>query len=165
MIGRGWRCRTAAFTGLLFIPGWLAMWTMVWWYWHANSQLICQSALAATSTVWRSCHQRHRFQPSVPSGGPAIQDNSAANWRVGKGNENLVYPSPWDLKRSVTCHKMLRHGISGFTSHPKEGVDASNCFWYHILDISSTTMLKESFHYHPYHLHPLSLLQHQNFFQ
>jgi hypothetical protein len=26
------------------------------------------------------------------------------------------------LKGSLTCRKILRHGTSGFTSHPKEGV-------------------------------------------
>jgi hypothetical protein len=41
---------------------------------------------------------------------------------MGEGNENLVYPSPWDFKRFLTCRKILRHGTSGFTSHPKEGV-------------------------------------------
>jgi hypothetical protein len=41
---------------------------------------------------------------------------------MGEGNENSVYPSPWDFKRSLTFRKMLRHGTSGFTSHPKEGV-------------------------------------------
>jgi hypothetical protein len=41
---------------------------------------------------------------------------------VGEGNEDLVYPSPWDFKRSLTCRKILRHGTSGFTSHPKESV-------------------------------------------
>jgi hypothetical protein len=41
---------------------------------------------------------------------------------MGKGNENLVYPSPWDFKRFFTCRKILRHGTSGFTSDPKEGV-------------------------------------------
>jgi hypothetical protein len=41
---------------------------------------------------------------------------------MDKGHENLVYPSPWDLKRSLTCHEILQHGASGFTSHPKEGV-------------------------------------------
>jgi hypothetical protein len=34
----------------------------------------------------------------------------------------IVYPSPWDFKRSLTCCKILRHGTSGFTSHPKEDV-------------------------------------------
>jgi hypothetical protein len=41
---------------------------------------------------------------------------------MGEGNENLVYTSPWNFKRSLTCRKILRHGTSGFTSHPKEGV-------------------------------------------
>jgi hypothetical protein len=41
---------------------------------------------------------------------------------MGEGNDNLVYPSPWDFKRSLTGRKSLRHGTSGFTSHPKEGV-------------------------------------------
>jgi hypothetical protein len=27
-----------------------------------------------------------------------------------EGNENLFYPSPWDFKSSLTCHKILRHG-------------------------------------------------------
>jgi hypothetical protein len=29
---------------------------------------------------------------------------------MGEGNENLVYPSPWDFKSSFTCRKILRHG-------------------------------------------------------
>jgi hypothetical protein len=34
-------------------------------------------------------------------------------------NENLVYLSPWDFKSYFTCRKILRHGTSGFTSHPR----------------------------------------------
>jgi hypothetical protein len=41
---------------------------------------------------------------------------------MGEGNENLVYPSLWDFKRSFTRRKILRHVTSSFTSHPKEGV-------------------------------------------
>jgi hypothetical protein len=41
---------------------------------------------------------------------------------VGEGNENLVYPSPWDFEISFTCRKILRHGTSGFTPHAKEGM-------------------------------------------
>jgi hypothetical protein len=42
---------------------------------------------------------------------------------MDEGNENLIYSSPWDLKRSlITCGKILRHGTSGFTSHPKLSV-------------------------------------------
>jgi hypothetical protein len=28
----------------------------------------------------------------------------------------------WCVNESFTCHKILRHGTSGFASHPKEGV-------------------------------------------
>jgi hypothetical protein len=41
---------------------------------------------------------------------------------MGKGDENLVYLSLWYFKRSLTRHKILQHGTSGFTSHVKEGV-------------------------------------------
>jgi hypothetical protein len=41
---------------------------------------------------------------------------------MDEGNENLVYPSPWDFKSSLIYRKILRHGTSGFISHPKEGV-------------------------------------------
>jgi hypothetical protein len=41
---------------------------------------------------------------------------------MGEGNENLVYPSPWDFKRSLTRRKILRHGIFGFTSHSNKDV-------------------------------------------
>jgi hypothetical protein len=89
---------------------------------EANTQFVYQSALAAPSTVWRSCQRRHLWQPPVLSGGPAIRDSSGTSGRVGEGNENLVYLFPWNFKRSFICHKILRHGTSGFTSHPKEGV-------------------------------------------
>jgi hypothetical protein len=32
----------------------------------------------------------------------------------GQGNENLVSPSPWVFKISLTCHKILRHGTFRF---------------------------------------------------
>jgi hypothetical protein len=41
---------------------------------------------------------------------------------MDEGNENLVYPSLWDFKIFFSCRNILRHGTSGFTSHPKEGV-------------------------------------------
>jgi hypothetical protein len=41
---------------------------------------------------------------------------------MDEGNENLFYPCPSDFKRFLTCHKISRHGTSGFTSHSKEGV-------------------------------------------
>jgi hypothetical protein len=29
---------------------------------------------------------------------------------MGEGNENLIYPSLWDFKSSLTCRNILRHG-------------------------------------------------------
>jgi hypothetical protein len=65
------------------------------------------------------------WQPPVLSGSPGSpvsRDISGASGIMNKGNENLVYSSPWDFKRSLTRCKILQHGTSGFTSHPKEGV-------------------------------------------
>jgi hypothetical protein len=45
-----------------------------------------------------------------------------SEWEVSEGNDNLVYPSPWDFKSSFTYRKILRHGTSGFSSHSKECV-------------------------------------------
>jgi hypothetical protein len=42
-----------------------------------------------------------------------------SEWEVGEGIENLVYPPQWDFKSSFTRIKILRHGTTGFTSHPK----------------------------------------------
>jgi hypothetical protein len=41
---------------------------------------------------------------------------------MGEGNENFVDTSPWYFKSSLTYRIILRHGISGYASHPKEGV-------------------------------------------
>jgi hypothetical protein len=56
------------------------------------------------------------------SGGTVSRDISGASRSMGEGNENLVYLFPWDLKRYLTCSKILQHGTSGFTFHPKESV-------------------------------------------
>jgi hypothetical protein len=88
----------------------------------ANSQLVYQSALVAPSTVWWSCQQRHLCcspQYWLVSCHPR---HLWSKWEVAEGNENSVYPSLWDFKRSFTCRKILRHGTSGFSSHLKEGV-------------------------------------------
>jgi hypothetical protein len=84
-----------------------AMWTMVWWY------RLGLNPNSSTRVLW---------QPTVLSGGPVSTDICGASRGTGEGNENLVYRSPRDLKRSLTCRKILWHGTSGFTSHPKEGV-------------------------------------------
>jgi hypothetical protein len=54
------------------------------------------------------------------SGGPVSRDISGASGRMGEGNENLVYPSPWDFKRSLTCCKILRYGTFSLY-FPSEG--------------------------------------------
>jgi hypothetical protein len=135
MMRRDWRLRTVASTGLLFIPGWFAMWTMdddIDWGQlptclpeRSGSPQYCPVVLSAETSLFAapctgwfsvkrdisgshqyclvSCHMRHHW----------------SEWEVGKGNENLVYPSPWDFKSSFTCHKILWHGTPGFSSHLK----------------------------------------------
>jgi hypothetical protein len=82
------------------------MWTTVWWYRLGLTHDLSNRAL---------------WQPPVLSGGPVSRDISGAIRRMGEGDENLVFSSPWDFKISLTCRKIL-HGTSSFTSHPKEGV-------------------------------------------
>jgi hypothetical protein len=81
--------------------------TMVWWY------RLGLNPNSSTRVLW---------QPTVLSGGPVSRYISVASRWMEEGNDNLFYPSPWDFKRSLTCRKILWHGTSGFTSHPKEGV-------------------------------------------
>jgi hypothetical protein len=83
----------------------IAVWTMVWWY------RLGLTPNSSTRALWQQL-----------SGGPISRDIFAASRRMDEENENLVYSSPWDFKRSLTCRKILRQGTSGFTSHPKEGV-------------------------------------------
>jgi hypothetical protein len=47
---------------------------------------------------------------------------SGASRRNGRRNENFAYQYLKYVKGSSTCRKILRHGTSGFSSHPKEGV-------------------------------------------
>jgi hypothetical protein len=82
------------------------MWFMAWCY---RLRLTPNSS---TRVLW---------QPPVLSGGLVSRYISGASRRMGEGNENLFYSSPWYFKRFLTCCKILRHGISVFTSHPKEG--------------------------------------------
>jgi hypothetical protein len=82
------------------------MCTMVWWYRLETTPNLSTRALWQPPTFWRS----------------AIRDISGASGRKGEGNENFVYSSQWDFRRSLTWHKIFRHVTSGFTSHPKEGV-------------------------------------------
>jgi hypothetical protein len=49
-------------------------------------------------------------------------ETSGASRRNGRRSENFAYQYLEYLKGSLTCRKILRHGISGFTSQPKKGV-------------------------------------------
>jgi hypothetical protein len=68
---------------------------------------------SSTKAIW---------QPPVLSGGPVSRDISGASRRMDEGNGNLVYPSPWDFKRSFIYRKILQHGTSGSNSHLNKGV-------------------------------------------
>jgi hypothetical protein len=113
MMGRDWRLRTAASTGLLFIPRWFAMWTMMWrlwWYWlrltpNLSTGALCQppvlsgvlptkTNLAATSTGWRSCQQRYLCQPPVGLLS-AFLTSEASLERVGGGRRK------WEFSLSI----------------------------------------------------------------
>jgi hypothetical protein len=76
-----------------------------------NSQLVYQSALAASSTVRRSCQQRL----SVPAPQYWLvscqQRHLWSEWEVGEGNENLVYPSLW-------TSRVLLHAIKSYDVGP-----------------------------------------------
>jgi hypothetical protein len=88
-------------TGLLFNP-------RVMWAWRAmvmmmpagdNSWLVHQSSLAVL---------------------PA--ETSGASRMNGRRSENFAYQYPEYLKGYLTYRKILGHGASSFTYHPKEGV-------------------------------------------
>jgi hypothetical protein len=114
-------------------PKWEVDW--LWWsetnvselrppqaYCSSPGDLRCGPWYHDTDRLTPNLSTRALWQPPALPGSPAIKDISEASGRVGKGNENLVYPYPWDFKRSFTCCKILWHGTSGFTSHPKERV-------------------------------------------
>jgi hypothetical protein len=97
MIGRDWRLRTAASTGLLFIPGCLRCRPWMKILTGANSQVFYPSSQASPSAVRRSCQQTSLLQPPVLAGflpalrhpqvlsdGPAIRDISRASGRWAK---------------------------------------------------------------------------------
>jgi hypothetical protein len=83
-------------TGILFVPGWYVSMVMVA---GVNSWLIHQNSLAVL---------------------PA--ETSGTNRENGRRSENFAYDYLKYLKGFFTCRKILRHGTSGFTSHPKEDV-------------------------------------------
>jgi hypothetical protein len=49
-------------------------------------------------------------------------ETSGESRRNGRRSDNFAYQYLKYHKVSLTCRKILRHGTSGFTSYPKEGV-------------------------------------------
>jgi hypothetical protein len=85
----------------------------------ANSQLIYQSALAAPSTVPAVLSAETSLAATSTVWFPAIWDVSGASGRWAK--EMIIYyiRPRGTFKSYFTCRKILRHGTSGFISHPK----------------------------------------------
>jgi hypothetical protein len=96
-----WCLRTAAITGLLFIPQVMWMWELQWWWcWLGTTPDL------STRALWQSYQQTNLERV----GG------------MGEGIRILHIQYLWYVSGSFTCYKMLWHGTSGIISHPKEGV-------------------------------------------
>jgi hypothetical protein len=90
-VGWDWRLRTVAITGLLFIPQ-VNVSGQPWWW--------CRLGITpdlSTRARWQSYQQR---RPK----------------RVGGMDEGMRIQYLWYVNGSFTCHKILWHGTSGFTS-------------------------------------------------
>jgi hypothetical protein len=101
MMGRDWRLRSAAITGLLFVAR-VNVSGEPWRWWY---QLGINPDLSIRAR-WQSYQERYME-------------------RVGGMDEwiRILYIQYlWYVKGSLTCRKILRHGTSGFTSYPKEVV-------------------------------------------
>jgi hypothetical protein len=86
---------------MLFIPRVIREHGEPWWW--------CRLVITpdpSTRALWQCYQQRHL----------------GASRRNEGGSENLAYQYLKYLKVCLICHKILRHGTSGFTSHLKEGV-------------------------------------------
>jgi hypothetical protein len=78
------------------------MWAWVpWWLW-------CRLGIAPDSTTW-VLWQSH-------------QQKYLERVEGRRRNENFAYSVSLICQRIFTCRKILRHGSSGFASHPKEDV-------------------------------------------
>jgi hypothetical protein len=102
MVGWDWHLRTAAITGLLFIPRVICERGEPWW-WRCRLGITPNSS---TRALWQSYQQRHLGKV----GG------------MDEGVRILYIQYLWYVNESLICHQTLRHGSSGFTSRPKEGV-------------------------------------------
>jgi hypothetical protein len=68
--------------------------------------MILDTPDSSTRALWQSYQQRHL----------------GASRSNRRRSENFAYQYLRDVNGSLTCRKILRHGNSRFTSHPKEGV-------------------------------------------
>jgi hypothetical protein len=101
MMGWEWRLRTVAITGLLFILR-VNVSGEQWWWWFR----LGITSDFSTRARWQSYQQRN-LEPVEG---------------MNEGLKILPIQYLWSVKGSLTCRKILRHGSSGFTSHPKEVV-------------------------------------------
>jgi hypothetical protein len=88
---------------VLELPPSLAYCSSLGWTWAWELIITPDSS---TRPFWQSYQQRHQE-------------------RVGGMDEGMrisLIHCLWYVNGSFTCRKILRHGISGCTSHPKEGV-------------------------------------------
>jgi hypothetical protein len=88
-------------SGVLFIPRVICVNGKPWWW--------CRLGITPDSsarTLWQSCQQIHLGQIGV----------------VDEGVRILPFQYLKYVNGCLTCHKILWHGTSGFTSHPNEGV-------------------------------------------
>jgi hypothetical protein len=92
-------------TGIFFIPLLARERGEPWWWWWWWCRL-GGNPDSSTRALWQSYQHRHLKQV----GG------------MDEGVRILPYQYLKYLKGSTICRKILRHGTSGFTSHPKEGV-------------------------------------------
>jgi hypothetical protein len=70
-----------------------------WWWWSCHLEKAPDSS---TRALWQQ------------------QRNLGASSRNGKRSENFAYQYLRYVNGFLTCCKILRHGTSGFTFHPKE---------------------------------------------
>jgi hypothetical protein len=104
------------------------LWTD-WLWWGNTMSQNCGHQRAPTGNMWtwtatvmmmpavdNSWLIHHSYVAVLPAG------TAGASRRNGRRSENFAYQYLKYLKGSFICRKILRHGPSGFTSHPKEGV-------------------------------------------
>jgi hypothetical protein len=87
----------------------------------ANSQLVYQSALAAPSIVWRSCHQT--FLAATITVKQACQQRYLwSEWEIGRRKGEFSVSILVKRQEIFYMPQNLTTWTCDFTFHPKEGV-------------------------------------------